>query len=92
MFVKFLQAKTYNPAFARWRIDAEASYRGLLPALVDGRDFAVEQDRQRLSRANRSPDVDRRTRLAVGGVARRTWFAEKKSCGKGAAADRPPAP
>ncbi len=27
MFVKFLQAKTYNPAFARWRIDAEASYR-----------------------------------------------------------------
>jgi hypothetical protein len=33
---------------------------------VDGRDLAVEQDRQTLGRTNRSTDIDRRTRLAVG--------------------------
>jgi hypothetical protein len=40
---------------------------GLLPTLVDRPDLAVEQDRQSLSRANRSTDIDRRTRLAGSG-------------------------
>ena len=42
MFVQFLQAKTYNPAFARWRIDAELLIPGLFLTLVDGPDLAVE--------------------------------------------------
>ena len=41
--------------------------RSLLPTLVDGPDLAIEQDRQSLSRANRSTDIDRRTRVAGGG-------------------------
>jgi hypothetical protein len=58
-FFKFSQAKTYDRVVARWRLDAEASHPGLLPALIDWRGFAVEQDRQRLSRANRGADIDR---------------------------------
>jgi len=38
-------------------------------ALIDGRDFAIQQDRQTLGRASRSADIDRRARLTVGGVA-----------------------
>ena len=46
---------------------AKSRLSGLLPTLVNGPDLAVEQDRQTLSRASRSADIDRRTRLAGGG-------------------------
>ena len=67
MFVKFLQAKTYKPGIRRVAYRCRSFLSGLLPTLVDGRDLAVELDCQTLSRANRSTDINRRTRLAGGG-------------------------
>ena len=41
MFVKFLQRKHINPAFARWRIDAEVSYRAYSRHSLTGGTFPL---------------------------------------------------